>query len=317
MEIGALPSPLSFNPSRIDSHTLQRMKYSENSLGIAAMLAAVGSFSLMDAVMKSLTDSYPPMQVAALRGLSAMPLVCVYVLWRREVPQLLQVRWPLHLLRGVLGVLMLYLFAYGVQRLTLANAYTIFFIAPLIITLLAVPFLKETVHLRHWICLFGGLIGVLVAMRPSANAMLSMGALAVLGCACCYAASAVAGRLLTRTDTSSSLVFWMTLLLGVGAGLLAAPDWVAIAPKHGLLIVALAVTGFLGQLAITQAFRYGQASVVAPLEYTALVWGAGLDWLIWRTLPGASTLLGALIIIGCGLYLIRQARNPAVLVAPA
>ena len=127
----------------------------------------------------------------------------------------------------------------------------------------------------------------------------------------------MAGRLLTRTDTSSSLVFWMTLLLGVGAGLLAAPDWVAIAPKHGLLIVALAVTGFLGQLAITQAFRYGQASVVAPLEYTALVWGAGLDWLIWRTLPGASTLLGALIIIGCGLYLIRQARIPAVLVAPA
>jgi drug/metabolite transporter (DMT)-like permease len=271
----------------------------------------------MDAVMKSLTDSYPPMQVAALRGLSAMPLVCVFVLWRREVPQLLQVRWPLHLLRGVLGVLMLYLFAYGVQRLTLANAYTIFFIAPLIITLLAVPFLKETVHLRHWICLFGGLIGVLVAMRPSANAMLSMGALAVLGCACCYAVSAVAGRLLTRTDTSSSLVFWMTLLLGVGAGVLAAPDWVPIAPKHGLLIVALAITGFLGQLAITQAFRYGQASVVAPLEYTALVWGAGLDWLIWRTLPGASTLFGALIVIGCGLYLIRHARNPAVLVAPA
>ena len=293
------------------------MKYSENSLGIAAMLAAVGSFSLMDAVMKSLTDSYPPMQVAALRGLSAMPLVCAYVLWRREVPQLLQVRWPLHLLRGVLGVLMLYLFAYGVQRLTLANAYTIFFIAPLIITLLAVPFLKETVHLRHWLCLIGGLIGVLVAMRPSANAMLSVGALAVLGCACCYAVSAVAGRLLTRTDTSSRLVFWMTLMLGLGAGLLAAPDWVAIAPKHGWLIVALAVTGFLGQLSVTQAFRYGKASVVAPLEYTALVWGAGLDWLIWRTLPGASTLLGALIIIGCGLYLIRQARNPAVLVAPA
>ena len=315
MEVGALPSPLSFNPSRIDSHTLQRMKYSENSPGIAAMLAAVGSFSLMDAVMKSLTDSYPPMQVAALRGLSAMPLVCVYVLWRREVPQLLQVRWPLHLLRGVLGVLMLYLFAYGVQRLTLANAYTIFFIAPLIITLLAVPFLKETVHLRHWICLFGGLVGVLVAMRPSANAMLSMGALAVLGCACCYAASAVAGRLLTRTDTSSSLVFWMTLLLGLGAGVLAAPDWVAIQPKHWLLIVALAVTGFLGQLTITQAFRYGQASVVAPLEYTALIWGAGLDWFIWRTLPGASTLLGALIIISCGLYLIRHSRNPAVLVA--
>lgn len=291
------------------------MKYSENSLGIAAMLAAVGAFSVMDAVMKTLTGSYPPMQVAAMRGLSAMPLVCAYVWWQGEARQLLRVRWPLHLFRGVIGIAMLYLFAYGVQRLTLTNAYAISFIAPLLITILAVPFLQETVHLRHWICLFGGLVGVLVAMRPSADAMLSLGALAVLGCACCYAASAVAGRILTRTDTSSSLVFWMTLMLGAGAGILAAPDWVPIAQGDWLLIGALAVTGFLGQLTITQAFRHGQASVVAPLEYTALVWGAGLDWLIWRTLPGASTLLGALIIISCGLYLIRHSRQPAVLVS--
>ena len=291
------------------------MKYSENSLGIAAMLAAVGSFSLMDAVMKSLTDSYPPMQVAALRGLSAMPLVCAYVLWRREVPQLLQVRWPLHLFRGVIGVAMLYLFAFGVKRLSLTDAYAISFIAPLIITVLAVPFLKEVVHTRHWVCLLGGLLGVMVAMKPSADAMLSIGALAVLGSAVCYAVSAVAGRILSRTDTSSSLVFWMTLQLGVGAGVLAAPDWVPIARADWLLIGALAVTGFLGQLTITQAFRHGQAAVVAPLEYTALIWGLGLDWLIWRTLPGASTLLGALIIIGCGLYLIRHSRNPAVMVA--
>ena len=292
------------------------MKYSENSLGIAAMLAAVGSFSMMDAVMKALTGSYPPMQVAALRGLSAMPLVCLYVLLRGEGRQLLQVRWPLHLFRGVIGIVMLSLFAYGVQRLTLTDAYAISFIAPLIITVLAVPFLKETVHTRHWVCLLGGLIGVLVAMNPSANAMLSMGALAVLGSAVCYAVSAVAGRILSRTDTSSSLVFWMTLQLGVGAGLLAAPGWIAIQPAHWPLIAALAVTGFLGQLTITQAFRHGQASVVAPLEYTALVWGVGLDWLIWHTLPGAHTLLGALIIIACGLYMIKRSHQPTVVLPP-
>jgi drug/metabolite transporter (DMT)-like permease len=292
------------------------MKYSENSLGIAAMLAAVGSFSMMDAIMKALTGSYPPMQVAALRGLSAMPLVCLYVLWRGEGPQLLQVRWPLHLFRGLVGIVMLPMFAYGVQRLTLTDAYAISFIAPLIITVLAVPFLKEAVHTRHWVCLVGGLIGVLVAMNPSANAMLSMGALAVLGAAVCYAVSAVAGRILSRTDTSSSLVFWMTLQLGVGAGLLAAPNWVAIQPAHWPLIAALAVTGFLGQLTITQAFRHGQAAVVAPLEYTALIWGVGLDWLIWQTLPGTHTLLGAMIIIACGLYIIRRSHQPAAVLPP-
>jgi drug/metabolite transporter (DMT)-like permease len=285
------------------------MKHSENRIGIVAMLAAVGSFSLMDAVMKALTETYAPMQVAALRGLSAMPLVCAYVLWRKESASLLRVRWALHLFRGVIGVIMLYLFAFGVQRLSLTDAYAITFIAPLIITVLAVPFLKEEVRPRHWLCLFGGLIGVWVAMKPAADAMLSWGALAVLGCACCYAASAVAGRILSRTDTSSSLVFWMTLMLGLGAGMLAAPDWTPVRSGHWLLIAALAITGFMGQLAITQAFRHGQASVVAPLEYTALVWGLGLDWLVWHTLPAADTLLGALIIIGCGLYVIRHSAR--------
>ena len=94
------------------------------------MLLAVAFFSLMDAVMKTLGANYPPMQVAAMRGLSALPLVCLYVLWRREAHLLLRVRWPLHLLRGVIGVLMLSLFAFAIRELALAEAYTIFFIAP-------------------------------------------------------------------------------------------------------------------------------------------------------------------------------------------
>lgn len=282
------------------------MKYSETSLGVMAMLAAVGSFSVMDAIMKALTDSYPPLQVAALRGLSSLPLVCIYVLWRGEGQSILRVRWPLHLFRGVNGIMTLTLFAYGVQQLSLTDAYAITFIAPLIITVLAIPFLKEQVQVRHWVCLIGGLAGVVVAMNPSADAMLSLGALAVLGAAFCYSAGAVAGRVLSRTDTSSSLVFWVTFMLAVGASSLAAPGWIDLAADHWLLILALGVTGFLGQLAITQAFRHGRASVVAPLEYTALVWGIGLDWLIWQTLPGASTLVGATIIIAFGLYLIRR-----------
>ena len=78
------------------------------------------------------------------------------------------------------------------------------------------------------------------------------------------------------------------------------------------LVAGLAVTGFLGQLAITEAFRHGQASVVAPFEYTALAWGMGLDWVLWQAVPGVSTLLGGAIIIGSGLYLVRQERTQAV-----
>lgn len=111
--------------------------------GIVAMVVAVGFFSLMDALLKSLSAHYPAMQVAALRGWAALPLVVLYVVWRREVRGLLRVRWPLHVLRGVLNVAMLALFAYALKALALAEAYTLFFIAPLVITALSTVVLRE------------------------------------------------------------------------------------------------------------------------------------------------------------------------------
>ena len=292
------------------------MPASSNLRSIVAMLLAVGFFSLMDAVMKALGASYPPMQVAAMRGLSALPLVCVYVLWRREAHLLLRVRWPLHLLRGVIGVLMLSLFAFAIRELALAEAYTIFFIAPLLITILSIPILKERVRPSHWIAIAVGMLGVIVAMRPNQDAFFSLGALAVLAAASCYAVSAIAGRVLSRTDASVSLVFWTTAMMAIGAGVLALPHWVPIAPLHWPLVLALAATGFLGQVTITEAFRHGQASVVAPFEYTALAWGVGLDWTLWRTVPDHFTLLGGAIIIASGLYLIRLEQGKVVSLPP-
>lgn len=284
----------------------------DNLRGIVAMVAAVGCFSLMDALLKTLSASYPAVQVAALRGWGALPLVALYVLWRGEVRGLLKVRWPPHLLRGVLNVTMLGLFTYALKELGLAEAYTLFFIAPLLITALSTVVLREKVRAAHWVAIVLGMVGVVVALRPSQEAFFTLGALAVLGAACGYAVSAITGRVLSRTDSSASLVFWTTAFLALGAGALAWPHWVSVAQVHWPLVAGLAVTGFLGQLAITEAFRHGQASVVAPFEYTALAWGMGLDWVLWQAVPGYSTLLGGAIIIGSGLYLVRQERTQAV-----
>ena len=101
----------------------------------------------------------------------------------------------------------------------------------------------------------------------------------------------------------------MMVAISVGAGALAWPNWQAVARADLPLLLALAITGFGGQLAITEAFRHGQASIVAPFEYSALAWGLGLDWLIWQTLPASHTWLGAAIVIGSGLYLIRREKR--------
>jgi drug/metabolite transporter (DMT)-like permease len=94
--------------------------------------------------------------------------------------------------------------------------------------------------------------------------------------------------------------------MGSGSVAMAWQGWVAIRAEDWLIICGLALSGFLGQLAITIAFSMGKASVVAPFEYSALAWGVALDWLLWNTLPDAYTLLGAAIIIGSGIYLVRR-----------
>lgn len=274
--------------------------------GILCMLAAVATFALMDTGMKLLAAHYPATQVAALRGLASWPFIVVWVLLAGGPRQLIQVRWALHLLRGVLAVAMLAAFAFALKQLPLAEAYALFFVAPLLITALAVPLLGEHVGWRRWCAIGVGLLGTVVILRPTGQGMLSLSGLAVLGAALAYAISAISVRLLGKTDTTQAMVFWMLTLLSVFATLLAWPEWRSVRGADAWLLAGVGASGAIGQYAVTEAFRDTPASLVAPLEYTALIWALGLDWLLWRTFPDAVTLLGAAIIVASGLYLIRR-----------
>ena len=276
--------------------------------GIGAMLLAVLMLSLMDAGLKLLSPHYPALQVASMRALSSLPLVMAYVAWRKAVPGLFRVRWSLHLLRGALGIGMLSLFAFSLRELPMAEAYSIFFVAPLLITALSVPVLGERVDRTRWMAILVGLVGVIVVLRPTGAGMLTLGGLAVLGSAVCYSVSAITVRIVGRTDSSESQVFWLMAMVGFGAGALALPHWVDFRMEHALILLGIAVSGFFGQLAITEAFRLGEASAIAPFEYSALAWAVVLDWSLWHTLPDRYTLLGAAIIIGSGIYLVRHER---------
>ncbi|MCG2585315.1 DMT family transporter [Massilia sp. TS11] len=284
-------------------------RHQANLRSIYAMLCAVACFSVMDTTMKLLAAHYPSVQVAALRAIVALPLVAAYALLRGAGPTLLQVRWDLQLLRGALGIGMLSLFAFGLKRLSLAEAYTIFFVAPGMVTALSVWVLKERVNAGRWIAIVIGLLGVIVVLRPSGAGMLTLGGLAIVGAAVAYAVSAISGRILARTDRLEHMMFWLMLLMAIGAGALAAPGWVSVRAADAGVLLVLAISGFFGQIAITRAFSSGEASVVAPFEYTALAFGVAIDWLMWQALPDGTTLLGAAIIIGSGLYLVRNERN--------
>ena len=286
-----------------------------NTRAVLAMLAAVGLLSLMDAGMKTLSGVYSPLQVAALRGAASFPLLLAWALLTVGARPLLRVRWPLHLLRGAIGIGMLASFVYAVQTLPLSSAYAIFFVAPLLITALSVPLLREHVGPRRWAAIAAGLVGVLVALRPSGEGVVSVAGLAVLVAAIGYAVSAITVRILSRTDSTQAMVVWLMGLVAVGAGALAWPDWVPIARGDLWIVAAIGVTGALGQVAVTEAFRQDEASLVAPFEYTALAWGVGLDLALWGVLPDAATWRGAAIVIASGLYMLHRerirAREPA------
>ena len=270
------------------------------------MLIAVAMFSLMDTAMKVLSAHYPAVQVTALRALCSLPLLCAYIAYRGAFGRIMRVRWPMHVGRAVLGVGMLTMFAFGLSTLSLAEAYSIFFIAPALITALSVFVLKEQVGAPQWTAIGVGMIGVLVVLRPEGTGFLSIGGLAILASAACYAVTAIASRILSRTDSSESMMFWYLILMALGGIAMSYSKWVTVRSEDILVLAGLAVSGFLGQLAITEAFSRGKASIVAPFEYSALAWGVAIDWLLWHTLPDGYTLLGAAIIIGSGIYLVRH-----------
>ena len=278
---------------------------SEKLTGMAAMLIGVASFSFMDAGLKLLAAHYSATQVASLRGLAALPVVFAWALYSGGARQLIEVRWPLHLVRGVLSVVMMITFTYALKSLSLAKTYSIFFIAPLLIAVLSVVLLGERVRRVQWAAIAVGFAGVLIVLKPETSGFGWWGTLAVLGTAVAYAFSSVLVKILGRTDSTQAMMFWMTGMLAIGATLLAIPGWQAIEIAHYPILAGNALTGAVGRWGITVAFKRAPAASVARLEYTGLAWVILIDLAVWSAVPGLRTLMGAALIIASGIYLLR------------
>jgi len=283
---------------------MDRSEAGRSLKAIAFMLFAVAAFSGMDTLLKLLSAHYPPMEVVALRGAAAIPFMVVPLLLMGRLRSLKPVRMGMHFLRALLQLFVLVTFVYGVRALSLADCYAIFLSAPLIVTALSVPLLGEHVGWRRWAAISVGLIGVFTMLKPSASSFVSLGAVAALVSAAGYAFNAIALRIITRTDSTVSVTFWMISLMTVMAVSLALPNWMAIRSDDWLLLAAIGFFSAIAQHLLTEAFRNAPPSVVAPFEYTALLWGIGIDRVIWGVFPTSRVYIGGGIVIASGLYLI-------------
>jgi drug/metabolite transporter (DMT)-like permease len=279
--------------------------------GVLMMATAVGVFAIMDALMKQLTGTYPAIQVACLRGASSLPFVVLSYLLTGKLHLLRPVRVGLHVLRAALAIVMMWGFLWALSHASMADTYAVFMSAPFLVVLAASVMLGERVERHLWFAIIAGLVGVIVMLRPSVEGLVSFAGLAALLSALAYAIIVVLVRVLARTDSTASMVFWYLLMLAIGAGALAASGWVPLRGGDWPWIVAIGLTGWAGQHLITEAFRLAPASIVAPYEYTALVWAVGIDWMVWQVLPDARMIIGSVIVVGAGLYLLHRERRRA------
>jgi drug/metabolite transporter (DMT)-like permease len=204
---------------------------------------------------------------------------------------------------------MLGTFVYALRGQSMADVYSIYMAAPLLIVLLAALLLGERVDLGRWLAILVGLAGVIVILQPTGTGLGWLAGVAAVASALCYALGVIVARVMTRTETSASMVFSFLLVVALVCTALSLPGWVAIEAAHWPWIAAVGVLGTIGQHGITEAFRHAPASTVAPIEYSALLWGLGIDWVFWSTSPSAKMLAGAALVIGAGLYVAWRERS--------
>jgi drug/metabolite transporter (DMT)-like permease len=282
----------------------------ERLRGVACMIAAVFVFSIMDSLMKRLSAHYAPLQISCLRCISSWLFLLPTIAWQRSWSTLRLTKPLLHLFRAVLGIVMLACFVYAVHRLSLAQTYSLFLAAPLLMTALSVPLHGEKVTAKRWLAIVIGLSGVLVVLQPWNKGSISfLAASAAAMATICYSLSALTVRSLGRGNSSMSMVFWYLLLVSIGAGALAIGDWRPVLESDWGWLIAIGATGALGQMWLTDAFRRAPPSVVGPFEYTSILWAFAIDWIFWSASPSLTLVIGACIVIASGIVIILDERR--------
>ena len=278
-------------------------------MGIAMMLAGIAGFSVMDATIKWLTADYPVPQVIALRSWFGLPLLIWLAMREGGLPAMRTRRPLLHAGRYLLVLLLSLSFFWALSQMKLADAVAIAFAAPIIITALSVPLLREPVGLRRWLAIGVGFCGVLVILRPGLG-VFQWAALAALGSALVYALLMITTRAFKSTESTAALMLYPQIGISLTGLVMVYFYWVTPTLLDFGLFALAGFFGSIGILCLTHAFRLAPAAVIAPFEYTALIWATLLGYLLWDELPDSITLLGASIVIGSGLYIIyRETRK--------
>lgn len=279
--------------------------------GIVLGVLAYALFSVHDASIKWLVATLPTWQVLFLRSL-AITAACLVIGRRKLLEDAISTprKGPL-LFRGLLTMTAWICYFTAARSLPLAQLLSLYYAAPLMVTGMAIPLLQERVSGPRWVSVLIGFIGVMVVTDPW-GVPLSVPTVLVLLAAAQWAYGVILMRQIARHESSLLQIFFINLVFLVGTGIACVFTWVPLDTWQVALLILVAVFGGLGQFSLFEAARHAPASVMASVEYTALIWAFLLGYMIWGDIPPVTTFLGAGLILSAGAFLflmeVRTAR---------
>jgi drug/metabolite transporter (DMT)-like permease len=290
--------------------------------GILFLCLGIFIFTIQDAIIKQISGSYPVTEVVAIRSLVALPILACVVHVETGLSAIFSSRAGWLTIRALILFLSYTTYYLAFPVLPLAEAVALFFTAPLLITVLAGPFLGERIGWRAWLAVTAGFAGVLIMLRPG-TALFEPAALLSLLSALLYAVAALMTRRLGNTEKASVMTFysvWVYLVGAVGLALiLDAADSTGSHPSLAFLLrpwtipgsgdfLLMAACGLIAAVAmtlLTTAYRVAPAHVVAPFEYTGILWLPLWGFLFFAEIPQWTTALGTLLIVASGIAVLR------------
>ncbi|MDJ0639922.1 MAG: DMT family transporter [Paracoccaceae bacterium] len=261
-------------------------------------------FSAVDTMAKFLTDGLHPFQIVWVRQLGLVVGAVVLIVWTSG--RVLRTSHPkLQVLRGFVAACSAVLFIFGVSYVPLADAVAISFVAPFMVTVMGALLLREPVGLRRWLAVALGFLGALIVIRPGMG-VVHPAAGFVLMAAFFFAIRQIVSRALSDSDRTATTIVYTAV---VSIAVLTPPMlfvWTTPTPKQWAILTAVGVLAALAEICVIKALELAMAVVVAPVQYSLIVWGTFYGWLVFGQLPDTWTWAGTALIVATGLYTLRR-----------
>ncbi len=278
-------------------------------LGIGLLVVGAGLFTVNDAISKWLTTVYPVSEFIFVRGFFAVLSVLLVVACTQSIGQLRLVNWKGQISRSAAQAIGTLLLVSTLGFLPLSTVTALLFASPIMMAALSGPMLGEHVSWQRWCAILLGFAGVLIMVQPGAESFQPLMIIPLLG-ALALSIRDILSRSLARTETAVSILF-MSVLGQMLVGLIAIPieagpvkgGWTAIDPFHFAILAASGCVSGCGQFLVVQAFRHAEASLLAPLKYSTLLWAVLIGFVFWAEIPSIAILGGAVLVMLSGLYM--------------